>query len=98
MLPDTRTVSLTPKNPAAAAVTGITGYRRPWSQDEIHQFGSIGIESNRASFLLAKETMGATIPLNGWWITDDESANWIIQGVTRELADTMFRCTCIKTV
>jgi len=98
ILPNPRAVTLTPKNPDAAPVTGITGYRRPWTQEEIRQFGNIAIESNRASFLLAKETLSGNVPLNGWWITDDEATGWIIQSVGRELEGALFRCTCIKTV
>lgn len=100
MLPNQRTVTLTPKNPDATAITGIGGVvRRPWSKSEVQTFGGVvGIESERATFIIPKDTLTTTIPKNGWWITDDESSVWTILSVTKELEGTMFRCPCILNV
>ncbi len=46
----------------------------------------------------AAVSRNATVPRNGWQITDDESNTWTIQSVTRELEGTMFRCPCILNI
>lgn len=97
ILPNPRTVTITPKNPSAAAISNVTGYRRPWGQREINQ-GLVGVEPQNTVFLLATETLGGNVPVNGWWITDDESVVWTILNVTRELEGAIFRCPVVKNV
>lgn len=93
MLPNPRACTLTPQNPAAAAVSLARAYRRPWSNDDL-QFNPVSMEDARAIFLVPYEYAGSTVPKGGDKITDDESVDWLIRQVTRELEGAYYRCVC----
>lgn len=94
MLPNPRTCTLTPQNPAATAISLPRAYRRPWTQDEI-AYNPVATEDQKAAFILPYEYLGSTVPKAGDKITDDESNDWLIRGgVSRELEGAYFRCLC----
>lgn len=95
MLPNPRQCTVSPRNPAGADVT-CTGYRRPWTQADVVNFGSLGIESENAVFLLAVDTLNGVVPQGGWHLTDDEQNVWNILGRTAELEGAMYRCPVKK--
>lgn len=96
MLPDSVLVTVTPQNPAAEPVAMVRAYRRPWSTEELRAYGGeIGLEVDKAVFLIPTESL-ATVKT--WWKITDADGTWSIKSVTRELAGTMNRCTCVKDI
>lgn len=101
-----------PRGTAIANIDGVV--RRQWNKQEVQTLtAGIEAEAAafiipRATFLDAVAALDptsaaavsrqATVPRNGWQITDDESNTWTIQSVTRELEGVAFRCLCILNV
>lgn len=99
MLPNQQTLTLTPQNPTAGAITVAGCVRRPWSQKEVQGLGSpLAFNSEVSVFLLPKAELAGNVPIEGWKITDTDSVAWTIKAVSRELEGTIFRCPVIRNV
>jgi len=79
------TISLTPQNPAATAITGIKAVRSTVNLSEVQQYGSIGTNTGDVLFVIYLATT-TTAPLDEDLITDAAGVKYIVQSV-RMLAD-----------
>ena len=92
-------VSLTPKNPTAAAVANIKSKRRVLGKQSIQQFGGvIGLQPSDITIHLWKSTMGATVPKQGDWITDAGNVVFTILALSFESLQNRWRCLCRQNV
>jgi len=95
LLPNQR--SVTHQVAPGGATQTIQGcVRRPWTMLEIQQL-AVGIDSERAAFLLPVLNVAGAVPVNGDKITDSkDSSTWTVKSVGRELEDSFYRCACVR--
>ncbi len=88
-------VSVTPRNPAGAAVTGVKALRRVQQADEFAQVGkTLGLEPNDMVWHLWASTMAGISPKNGDIITDSGGIVWTIKTVANTTLGTRWRTLC----
>ena len=92
-------VTLTPQNPAATAVTGVKAQRRALTRAEISG-QVVGVEPQDVPFHLwfGPSSVPATVPKNGDTITDSASVVWTIQSLTYSAQCSRWRAACRRQV
>lgn len=93
ILPNPRTVTLTPQNPTAAAQTVNNVRQRPWSVAGPGE-QPIAFEGSSIAFLLPVENLAGTVPKAGDKLTDDASNDWLINGTDLNLEECVYNCMC----
>lgn len=88
------TVTVTPQNPAGAAVATVIANRSILTRRDMM---GIGIEPSDVVLSLAVATLGAIVPKNGDKITDANSASYLIISCELRTMDTRWYCIARKT-
>lgn len=97
------TVTLTPQNVAATAVTGVKALRRARNWRTMSVFGDLGIEPNSVPFILfvgsaTNPSLAGTVPKNGDKITDAAGINWTIKQTSGLTLGSRYTCLCQQQV
>lgn len=90
------TVSLTPQNPAAAAITGVSATRTTLSKDPTVPGDAYSGESESIVFFLWTATTSSTTPKPGDYITDASSVVHVITSVSTRSDGAQYRCLTNK--
>jgi len=99
ILPCRGSLTLTPQNPTAGAITVANCTDGNWTQEEVNSLGgALAFNTERKAFTLPEAELAGNVPREGWLITDADGNAWTIKSVVRWLQDTMFRCLVTKNV
>lgn len=93
------TVTLTPQNPDATAVTGVQALRRAQNRQTIAMFGGeVGLSPTDVPFILfvgnvENVSLQGAVPQPGDKITAG-SENWTIKAVAKQTLGSRYTCLC----
>lgn len=92
---NTETVTLTPQNPAATAITGITALRRALQRRDMDAVAGLSVENDVIVWHLPSSALGSTAPKQGDIITAGSEV-WTILSAEKQTLGTRWRFVCVK--